>query len=158
MGYGDDQSEFGVYGDFDKWVDGLWTKLLSLHPFDMKKYAIDDSPLLGAPVTITVLPQESGSNGKVKESQSHVPTSASKLSHCKFYHPAPTFSKSATGKPIVATLAGNKRITADDWVRAFRAFFSLSVQCMMKSSCGVTLSRNNLPLLVSGRAASAVHV
>lgn len=125
MGYGDDQSEFGVYGDFDTWCRSLFSTLLSLHPFDTDRYIIDDTPLLNSPADIEFLPpatvaasdddDEPGAFEQHKKSLAATP--ASQLAtRCSFYHRAPAFYPTQSGRPIIATLQRNLRVTAPDWV------------------------------------------
>lgn len=44
-GLADDQSRFGLEGDFDAWVSGLWTSLLEKYPVG-PEYAVRDCPQL----------------------------------------------------------------------------------------------------------------
>ena len=145
IGLGDDQSEFGVYGDFDVWcngrpastesesdpdnasasasepVQGLWNTLLQMHPFDTSKFEVDDSPLLREPVQFTTLSTSEGEGGESDDV---------KFAKCGFYHPAPTFYKTKDNTPVRATLLANTRITTSDWIQDVRHLeFSFDSTC-----------------------------
>ncbi len=120
MGLGDDQSELGVWGDFDAWCkDGMWDALMADHPIDTMRYTIDDSPMLRQPVRVEVfdppasaLPSAGGGAGAAgAAARVHAKHSGS-----AFYHSGPSFYQTVDGLPVSARLLVNQRVTSPAWV------------------------------------------
>ncbi|CAK9086938.1 NADPH-dependent diflavin oxidoreductase 1 (NADPH-dependent FMN and FAD-containing oxidoreductase) [Durusdinium trenchii] len=107
-GFGDDQSQYGLEGDLDRWLPTMWEQVLALYPLP-KGYVVDDSPRLFKPRNAKVAVEEGGV----------MDAAASIQARCALL---------ATQRPLgcyetellTARVRKNERLTAPDWEQDVR--------------------------------------